>query len=296
MEGLCRESLQSDFVITGGYFMNMALFFRSRNSSVATVSKTTNNEKESTMKTSIKTVLAAAALAFAVAGTADATLVTIGQANYNSSSYNLVWDNNSPFGSVVYLDYSNAANTWANQVSWASSLNSSLTYTLNAGYSVDWGTNSWRLPTTVDDSVLTNYWGLGLPSNYWYSGYFSNGYNNTTSEFGHLYYTELGNKGYVATNGSYPAGWGLTNKGDLTNLQPYWYWSGTECAAYSGYAWSFNPDAGRQGADYEGAGALGLAVRSGQVSEGAPVPEPSTMLLLSAGIGGLLFARRRVRG
>jgi hypothetical protein len=33
-------------------------------------------------------------------------------------------------------------------------------------------------------------------------------------------------------------------------------------------------------------------------SEGAspaPVPEPSTILLLSAGIGGLLFARRRVR-
>ena len=27
-----------------------------------------------------------------------------------------------------------------------------------------------------------------------------------------------------------------------------------------------------------------------------PVPEPSTMLLLSAGIGGLMFARRRMRG
>jgi hypothetical protein len=31
-------------------------------------------------------------------------------------------------------------------------------------------------------------------------------------------------------------------------------------------------------------------------SDAAPVPEPSTMLLLSAGIGGLLFARRRMRG
>lgn len=238
------------------------------------------------MKTSIKTVLAAAALAFAVEGTADATLVTIGQANYNSSNYNLVWDNDSPFGSVVYLDYTNYYNTWANQVAWANSLNSSLTYTLNAGYSVNWGTNSWRLPTTVDGPLI-----------YGFNGTTNGGYNITTSEFGHLYYTELGNKGYGASDGSVPqAGWGLTNKGDLTNLLSDWYWSGTKFSASPVYAWFFDSIYGYQNVFADGHNMFGLAVRSGQVSEVAPVPEPSTMLLLSAGIGGLLFARRRMRG
>ena len=71
---------------------------------------------------------------------AHATLTTIGQAQYGVQNYNLIWDNDSPFGSIVWLDYTNSGNTWQNQVNWAAGLNSGgvLTYNIDPGYSVTW--------------------------------------------------------------------------------------------------------------------------------------------------------------
>ncbi len=89
---------------------------------------------------------------------------------------------------ITWYDFSNAANTWANQVAWAGAL------------SVDFGGTTyddWRLPATVDGLRV---WG--------YDGTTTAGFNITNSEMGHLYYTELGNKGFFATDG--------------TNLQPGW--------------------------------------------------------------------------
>lgn len=234
------------------------------------------------MKTTITSAFAAAALIVTVSGTADATLITIGQATKNSSNFNLVWDNDSPFGSVVYLDYTNPADYWVNQVAWASNLDTSLTYSLNTGYNVTWN-DGWRLPATVDG---VNTYGTNGTA----------GYNITNSEFGHLYYSELHNNGEFNTSGVSQPGWGLSNKGNLSNLQSNYYWSGTENLAGSipNRVWFFSTDNGFQ--DVCGSSTmLGLAVRSGQVSEVAPVPEPSTILLLGGGVSMLVGWQLRRR-
>ena len=117
----------------------------------------------------------------------------------------LIYDNDRD---ITWYDFSNAANTWQNQVNWALGLSvtfDSTTY------------DDWRLPTTVDGPYV-----------FGFDGTTTGGYNITTSEMGHLYYTELGNLGYYATDGTNPQpGWGLTNTGDFQHLSASAYWSGT---------------------------------------------------------------------
>ena len=171
---------------------------------------------------------------------------------------------------ITWYDYTKSYNTWQNQVNWADAL------------SVTFGSNTytdWRLPTTVDG-----------PWVYGYDGTTTGGYNITSSEMGHLFYTELGNKGYAATDGTYPQpGWGLTNTGDFQNLQPNVYWSGTEYVATSSYAWLFYADYGYQDFVYKGVGGYAIAIRPGL----AVAPEPMSMILFVTG-GVVLAARRKL--
>ena len=173
---------------------------------------------------------------------------------------------------ITWYDYTNWYNPWQNQVDWASGL------TVNFGGNIY---DDWRLPSTVDG-----------PDTYGYDGTTTGGYNITSSEMGHLFYTELGNKGYSDTSGNWPqSGWGLTNTGDFQNMQPDFYWSGTEYATNPDLAWLFSTNYGLQFSYGKGYDSYAIAVRPGDVS--APVPEPGTLLLLCSGLAGLATWRKR---
>lgn len=79
---------------------------------------------------------------------AHANLNVIGTATYNSSDYNLIYDDDL---NITWLDYRNAGDSWQNQVDWAAGLNTDevLTYNFNPGLTMTWS-NDWRLPSTVD--------------------------------------------------------------------------------------------------------------------------------------------------
>jgi hypothetical protein len=73
-------------------------------------------------------------------GLAQATLITIGSASYMGLDYKLIYDDDDTGyggGGLVWLDYTRSRDIWQNQVNWASGLGSSLTVTLDPGYTTD---------------------------------------------------------------------------------------------------------------------------------------------------------------
>lgn len=102
------------------------------------------------------------------------------------------------------------------------------------------------------------------------------------SPLAHMFYDTLGNL----------ASGGLTNTGPFSNMQPFFYWSGTAYAPIPGlYAWYFHMGWGSQYKYGHAARFFAVAVRPGDVSASA-VPEPGSLAILLAGLGVLGVVRR----
>lgn len=221
------------------------------------------------MKKKFLAGLVAGVFMFGMAGMAQASLTTIGKATYGPNEYNLIWDDDNNGQSVVWLDYSHTPSTWENQKYWAEViLGEALIINIGSSYDVDWGGSSWRLPSAGVNPT--------------------EGYNLTSSEMGHLFYTELGLQSYedrgkvLVTNAE-------LNAEEFDNLIAKWYWSGTSAA--NTFVWGFNMALGLQN-DGRMISRIpyGLAIRNGQVSV---VPVPGAIWLFGSGLAGLLALNRR---
>jgi hypothetical protein len=165
----------------------------------------------------------------------------------------------------------NGVMTWDNAMTWASNLSyydsvRNVTYT------------DWRLPTTLQPDPACGTQNSGV----------SSGYNCTGSEMGHLFYNEL----------SGTAGSSILSSADpdlalFTNVQSSYYWSGTENAPDTNYAWFFGFVLGHQTANNKSGTGYAWAVRPGDV---AAVPVPAAVWLFGSGLLGLAGIAQRQRG
>ena len=154
---------------------------------------------------------------------------------------------------------------WQTQVDWADGYSQT--------HSVYGTFDDWRLPTTlVPDPTCTNRAS-------------AEGYGCTGSEMGHLFIID---------------GISASSPGLFTSVQASWYWSGT-LDLWDGSDWSaWRIHAGGTGTQAQVDWDLryynnypAWAVRDGDI---APIPEPTTALLMGIGLIGLSIKKRAARG
>ena len=214
-------------------------------------------------------------------GSADAALLSRagGQAYYDDV-LNITWLSNANLADTndfgVAGINANGSMNWNTAQSWIGAMNT-------ANYL---GTSTWRLPTVIDTGTSG--------CNDAYTGT-DCGYNVdlSTGEMAHMFYSTLGNVGYYNTSGVGPqAGWGLTNDGPFSNLQPYYnYWSGTTYAPNSSGAWLFNFGYGRQGDASKASAVYAWAVSPGD----ALVPVPGAVWMFGSALGVMGLVRRKMQ-
>ena len=94
---------------------------------------------------------------------------------------------------------------------------------------------------------------------------------------GRLFYSELGGVAGQSITLTHNANYNL-----FSNVLADYYWSGTEYAPNTIFAWGITFNDGFQGANYKYDGSYALAVSPGDV---AAVPEADTRAMLLAGLG-----------
>ncbi|MDP1637073.1 MAG: choice-of-anchor U domain-containing protein [Candidatus Nitrotoga sp.] len=208
------------------------------------------------MKLYIRTILIAVLLninIFTSTGAHAALVSTLSGQVVNDTDLNITWLANGNLAATETFGVNGIAldgtMTWQTAQLWIAAMNA-------ANYL---GYNDWRLPTTTTDTCTPG-------CNFSFSGT-AWGYNNPdTSEMSHLYHIELGNKGFYDTAGAGPlSGWGLVNTSPFSNLQAGLYWSGTEYASDTGFAWDYGFDFGYQAFFNKNDLMFALAVRPGQI-------------------------------
>ncbi len=214
----------------------------------------------------MKQSLAGIALSLSMAaGSAHAALTTIGTADYLGVDYKLIYDDDAPAGPVVWLDYTREPKHWLTQNSWAAGLGSAITtYEIDPRYRLTWIDAGWRLPTVGANP--------------------GEGYYQTSSEMGHLYYGELGLLSYPDRGDTIVTA-GELNASAFDHLVNGYYWMGPT-GNYA--AWAFQMALGSQGFYDSGASLYGIAVRGAQVSA---VPLPPALWLFGSGLLALFGGR-----
>ena len=210
----------------------------------------------------------------AISTQAEATLIVRGQGTSIYGTYNLIYDTDRD---ITWYDYSFSSYSW--WVQNARAVNLSVTFG-NKIYT------DWRLPKVddIDEHQGCSWWSFNGP----YCGY---NVDTSKSEIAHLFYDELNNLANFDTSGNYQPVHGLRNKGPFQNLYESSYW----LSAYKGsdrFAWRFKFDNGLQTINSKNMHYYAIAVRNGDV---APVPEPSTFLLLGGGLLGIAGLRRKFK-
>lgn len=154
---------------------------------------------------------------------------------------------------------------WFSAQNWISAMN-------DANYL---GFNDWRLPATLyPDATCDSA---------------SGGYNCTGSEMGHLYYNEIGGMANQDIDTTHNANYDLFH-----NIQPNYYWSGTEYtqspSTPNDNAWLFYFYGGVQTNSNKGDVNTVWAVRDGDV-----VPLPASAWLFGTGLIGLVGMAKRTK-
>lgn len=176
-------------------------------------------------------------------------------------------------------NYAGTVMTWATANSWSAGLN------IN-------GISGWRLPTMIDTGTSG--------CSYSTTGGTDCGFNVQTtsdstaySEMSSMFYDTLGNLAYFDTSGNpLQPGWGLSNTGVFSGLQPDTYWSATGYPPNPGAAWNFNFNEGFQNLDINWNEFYAWGVHDGDVGA-AIVPVPAVVWLFGSGLLVLAGMARR---